>query len=304
MGDAHEQIEAVLLRRFPDNDMALSHFAPLLAEYVESGLSRTVIGELETGDEHKLWSNIWEAMLYRHLRTCGHTPRNLTTRAGQNGPDFAVDVDGKTIWIEAIVPTPEGIPVEWLETPRKGELKVRSRPDTERVLRCTHSVDQKQRKFAEYQSKGIISPNDCTVIAVNICMLSYHDIDGDGISGAPLCAEAVYPFGPRGVLVSREGEILGPMSNVERYEIPKPNRQPVNTWAFLHERFANVSAVLQTHERWVPEKGLPVAIMHNPTASNPLPQGLFRPYCEYVGTPAEDEGYHLRDIVGRRARRT
>jgi hypothetical protein len=90
------------------------------------------------------------------------------------------------------------------------------------------------------------------------------------------------------------------MTNAERYQIPKPEREPVNTWAFLHERFANVSAVLQTHERWVPDNGLPVAIMHNPTAANPLPQGLLNPYFEFVGTPVGDDEYRLHDIAAKR----
>ncbi len=86
-------------------------------------------------------------------------------------------------------------------------------------------------------------------------------------------------------------------------KISKADREPVNTWAFLQERFANVSAVLQTHERWVPNNDLPVAIMHNPIAHSPMRQGLFDRYCEYVGTAAEDGGCHLRDVVGKRTRR-
>lgn len=105
MDDAHKRIDAVLRKHFPENETALAHFGELLAEYCGSGLCAPhILSELETGDEHKLWSNIWEAMLFRHLRARGHTLRNFSRKAGQSGPDFGVELNGKTIWIEAVVP--------------------------------------------------------------------------------------------------------------------------------------------------------------------------------------------------------
>jgi hypothetical protein len=78
------------------------------------------LAELKAGDDGKFWSAIWEAMLYRHLKACGFNLRNKTAASGQIGPDFGFDHDGRTIWIEAVVPSPEGIPAEWLEPWCKG----------------------------------------------------------------------------------------------------------------------------------------------------------------------------------------
>src|SRR5580658_3996877 len=97
-----QRLAVALQRRFPNNMVAPAHFGELLTEYAASGLSPPhLVAEIETGDEGKLWSSIWEAMLYRHLRSIGHTPRNSVTAAGQQGPDFCVDHQGRTIWIEA-----------------------------------------------------------------------------------------------------------------------------------------------------------------------------------------------------------
>lgn len=57
MAYVEQRIEAALLRRFPDNEIAPKHFGELLTEYAESGLSTPhLIAEIETGREGKLWS--------------------------------------------------------------------------------------------------------------------------------------------------------------------------------------------------------------------------------------------------------
>ena len=109
----HPRIAAVLERRFPNNKIAPTHFGQLLTEYVEADIGPPhLVDEVETGDEGKLWSCIWEAMLYRHLRAQGYEPKGVAKRSGQHGPDFRVEHAGRTIWIEAVVPGPHGIPAD------------------------------------------------------------------------------------------------------------------------------------------------------------------------------------------------
>ena len=145
------RIRAVRERRFPNNKIAPSHFGQLLTEYVEADIgSPHFIDELETGDEGKLWSCIWEAMLYRHLRAQHYEPKGVVKRAGQHGPDFRVEHEGRTIWIEAVVPAPQGIPAEYHESPVPGEeIRVKTKPDDERVLRCTSASADKRHKLDE-----------------------------------------------------------------------------------------------------------------------------------------------------------
>jgi hypothetical protein len=192
------RIAVVLDGRFPNNKIASSHFGQLLAEYVEADIGPPhFVDELETGEEGKLWSCVWEAMLYRHLRSQGYVPIGVTKRTGQDGPDFRVDHAGRTIWIEAVVPGPNGIPANYLESSVPGgEIRAKRKPNDERVLRCASVIRDKRLKLDEHRAKGIIGANDCTVIAVNICRLSDWDPDGNGISQYPLSMEAVFPVGP------------------------------------------------------------------------------------------------------------
>src|SRR5205823_4104157 len=122
------QIRDLLERRFPNNNVAPEHFGELLTDYQGCGLAPPhMIQELTTGGERALWAHIWEAMLYRHLSALGcEFRRDMVNKAGQDGPDFGVLYDGRTIWIEAVVPSPEGIPADYLRPPRRGEFKVGS----------------------------------------------------------------------------------------------------------------------------------------------------------------------------------
>jgi hypothetical protein len=285
-----QRLAAALQRRFPNNTVAPEHYGVLLAQYAASGLSPPhLVAEIETGDEGKLWSYMWEAMLYRHLRSIGCAPRNSVTAAGQHGPDFCVDYQGRTIWIEATVPSPEGISADWLAPPRKGEFRVKTKPDQPRVLRCTSAIDAKQKKFAEYRTKGIVGPNDCTVIAVNISRLSDYDFDGNGISQLPLVMEALFPIGPLGVPITNDGQLDGLAQHTPRFALTKANDREIQTANFLDPLFANVSAVMQGHQRDIFERSLILATIHNPLATHPLPVGLFGANKEFIAQQQGDE---------------
>ena len=84
-----QRIGAVIERQFPNNKMGGPHFCQLLTEYAESGIGPPhLVDELETDENDKLWSCIWEAMLYRHLRAHGYEPKGTARHTGQYGPDF------------------------------------------------------------------------------------------------------------------------------------------------------------------------------------------------------------------------
>jgi hypothetical protein len=293
----HSRIVAVLEHRFPNNKIAPTHFGQLLTEYAEADIGPPhLVDEVETGDEGKLWSCIWEAMLYRHLRAQGYEPKGVAKRSGQLGPDFRVEHAGRTIWIEAVVPGPHGIPADYLKSPVPGgEIRVKTKPNDERVLRCTSAIADKRLKLDEYRAKGIIGVNDCAVIAVNICRLSDWDPDGNGISQYPLSMEAVFPIGPLAVSLTPDGEIDGPAQNVPRFAVRKASGKEIETTTFLTQDFAGVSAVIQAHQRDMYEKNLILSTIHNPLAANELPVGLFGVYKEFV-VNEHDDGYQIRDV--------
>jgi type I restriction enzyme S subunit len=197
-----------------------------------------------------------------------------------------VDHEGQTVWIEAGVRSPEGIPADWLEPP---QLSVRRQCLTSRCFFA--AIADKQKKFAEYLEKGVVGPNDRTVVAVNICRLSDRDVDGNGISRLPLAVEAVFPIGPLAVPISRAGKQDGPARNIPRFSVKKQSGREVETFRFLDPIFANVSAVMQAHQKDLHEKQLVLSTIHNPLAANQLPIGLLGGRKEFVAK-ADGDGFN------------
>ena len=140
----HARIAAVLDHRFPNDEIALSHFGQLLIEDVEADHRATTPSrELETGDEGKSWScYLGSDASRRRLRGLGYEPIGITKCTGQHGPDFRVEHAGRTIWVKAVV-RPAGIAADYLESRcRAGKIRVKYlKPDDEALPSAAHVCD-------------------------------------------------------------------------------------------------------------------------------------------------------------------
>jgi hypothetical protein len=112
----------------------------------DSGLaSPHLVKEIETGEEGKLWARVWEAMLYHHLLSLGFKPHTAgMKKSGECGPDFCIVYQEQTIWIEAITPSPEGIPSNYLEPPKTGKVEFTPVLDEQPLLRWTSVLRNKR----------------------------------------------------------------------------------------------------------------------------------------------------------------
>jgi hypothetical protein len=279
-----------LAARFPGNDEYVEHLGQLLLGYKDAGLAPPhLVPEITSGCDGKLWAGIWEAMLYRHLSSLGFTPQGTVTKSKQLGPDFAVIYEGRRIWIEAVTPSPKGIPSDYLEPPKKGEIKLKPVPYEERVLRWTSVLVDKRKKLESYRKQQIIDDTDCAVIAINSCRLQDYAPDDLGSSSLPFAVEGVFPIGSIAYPITPDGKPDGEPRNVPRYIVSKPNGSQVRTDNFLDPCFANVSAILGYWRKDMLKGSLDLTLVHNPLATIPLPRGILGARKEYV---AEPEGDH------------
>lgn len=232
---------------------------------------------------------------------------------GSTGPDFLIDHEGQRIWIEVICPeATDSIPPSWFEDGLK------HLPHQEILLRWTNAIDSKTKALIGsdrnegYLKKGIVHHGDAYVIAVNGRLLRGVIPQLEGISQLPFAVEAVFPVGPMSVRVTPIGPPELPAQDFEfsdafhseRMKIPKTRSDGeivhVPTTAFLNPAFAAVSAMwaLDLGENALSDGRSPMAVVHNPLATNPVPCGLLPAYSEFVAVDNGDY-YALSEKKGR-----
>ena len=240
-------------------------------------------------------------MLYHHLVSLGLQPHSSgVKKSGERGPDFAIVHEGQTIWVEAVTPSPEGIPSNYLEPRKKSDVEFRPVLDAEPLLRWTSVLRDKRKKLESDKKRGIIGDKDCTIIAVNSCRLYDWKPDDLGVSRFPFAVEAVFPIGPLAYPIPMDGHTDVEPVQVPRYEIPKKsNNSSVPTANFLDPDYANVSALLGCYHKPMMNHGyqktrmISLTLVHNPLAAIPLPRGILGAEKEYVAE-VESDRYVLR----------
>ena len=284
-------------RRYDWSAKLGEHLRRLFACYLESGLAPPhMLAEIKTADEQKLWAHIWEAQLYRHFRLLGFDFRTgLVSGAGQVGPDFGIVNGDRTIWVEATVPGPEGICLEWISPPTKSAT-VKAKPYNQILLRYTSAFAAKSKVFREYRDKGIVGSRDMTIIAISGCRLYDHAFEDRGISGLQFPVEAAFPVGPLAIPLDENNCQSGEQHNIPRYHIPKISGASVSTIGFLDRHHSHVSALLGGFRKFWSESELGLTLVHNPLAENPLLTGILGASTEFEAVPEGDEVYSLRVV--------
>jgi len=258
-----KNIMNILQQRYPNNSHAVEHFGNLLINYYKSELAPPhMISELETKNDGKFWSHIWEALLFDHLKLMGFEFVNdRVSQRGQIGPDFGIKYENKIIWFEAVAPEPEGIPKDYLEPILIGEFRAGTEPHEQKLLRWTSAVKSKKDKIAQYIREGIISENDCVVIAVNSCKLQNFAFNDIGISQFPYAVEATYPVGPLSISLNRSGRAIGSATNSIRHKVLNKNNADVPTDSFLNHEYNIVSAVIGAYQRDLCNRPLQISLV-------------------------------------------
>jgi hypothetical protein len=196
-------------------------------------------------------------------------------RVGHEGPEFYFVCEGRRIWVEAIAPCPGN----GADSAPRIQLGVAYTVPSEQILmRFTHALREKHRKYEQALSKGIVKPEDHLVLAIN----------SRGIPHAPYGAEISYvlkaflPFGALTYVVDRETLELRDSHYQLREKLLKANGEPVATTAFLDPKFSAFSAILHSGvdcANHPTRLGDDFMVVHNPTATYNLPHGLFS-WCQ------------------------
>jgi type I restriction enzyme S subunit len=217
--------------------------------------------------KHHFLQRFWEMYLACTLLYRGFEIK----RVGNEGPEFYFQCGKRRIWVEAIAPGPG----DGLDRVHKSKLgEVDTVLDEKLILRYTHALIEKYRRYEAALAKGIVQPDDQMLLAIN-----YR-----GFLNAPCGAEIPYflkGFLPLGALTVVSDRVT--MKIIESYHqrrevVIKQSGANVATTSFLNPKFAMFSAILHSgadctdHSK---ELGDDFLILHNPTASYALPSDLF-----------------------------
>lgn len=232
----------------------------------------------------------WEMYVGVTLLDAGHV-----IHAPKPGPDFGITLAGRQIWIEAVAATPgasgkpDSIPPLDLQA---GMARAEYVPQDKIVLRCTSAISAKfPMQYRQHVQKGIVSPEDCYIVAVNHAE-TYHYAE---VGEPPYIFRAVLGLGSHFATIDRNtGELTG--QGVQyRGSLPKATGASVETRLFLSSNSAPISAVIGS----VTSIGTPVhlgqhemgqdfRLVHNPFATNALPPGLLVRGHEVRASPHEN----------------
>ena len=229
-------------------------------------------------------SRYWEMYLGASLRNYG-----IELSSSDSGPDLKVEGHTDPIWIEAIAPN-QGDPDKPDYLPDKPEAgEVFDVPREKIILRFTSALETKRNKFAKYLEDGTVGPGDCCVIAVSAADLPFYPME----DSLPYIVQAVYPIGHQ--YVTFDKETLEVVDSGRHYQpfVLKAGEMNIPKFAFFAEEYNQISAVIfcakgigNTAENW----GADLIVIHNATASVPLPSGIIGVGMEYSVEIEGEEG--------------
>jgi hypothetical protein len=270
--------------------------------YIDAGLGDADANRrLASADDAIYWQQLSEVLIANELVQAGLAPSSRPS-----GPDFLIEHDGRRVWIEVVCPEAKGIATDWL-THTEGAVSL---PHEQIILRWTSAIKEKFEKLtgkpdrpeAGYLAKGVVAPDDVYVIAVNGRLLRNEFPQLSGISQYPFAVEVTLAVGPFSIHIDRNTLKTTWSGLQHRRLLQKPNGAIVPADTFFDPAYVPVSGVWATDfdENVLFGASKPSILVHNHTASNPLPALLLPVHSEYRATVGTEE-YSVDRVDGRLA---
>lgn len=192
------------------------------------------------------------------------------------GPDFDLrnNNDHRLAWVEAIAVT-KGNGND--RVPDVEYRHVQNVPEEAMLLRISHALDEKFKKYQKDLAKGIVGASEPYVIALNRSSLEHVDTD------LPLIVKALFGIGHLTLRMMMGDEIQKDPESFwsGRPHISKKSGSAIPMLFFEDPMHAGISAVIYCMDNILncpknrDEMGENFIIIHNPLATNPIPTGLF-----------------------------
>jgi len=220
-------------------------------------------------DFYQRW---WEMYLAVGLLRLKH---KLVRQERSRGPDVCITLKNcNKIWLEATAPTP-GTTDD--RVPEVNYAKcIREFPEEECLLRLAQGISDKREKFEKYVRDGIVSKDDCSIIAISACSL--HQLGPDLDASYPVPLAFLAGAGERKVKIGKFAthSYIGSRNYIER-----KSGSLVNMNVFNQTKFKLISAVLYSNIDPFNAPIEPETTFHlflNPQAKKSLSQNFTRTF--------------------------
>lgn len=277
-----------LYRDVPMRNALIVEYWKIYEPYAE----KDYLSVMKAQSQEHFFGHLWEMQLTVKLKRQG---LDVSTVKG-NGPDVTITLsDGRKIWIEAVTCT-DGIPGLPDSCPPRVSGQAASIDTNKVLLRFRTALQDKIATFKRYIEKGIVSPTDICVIALNSSSMA-NGYDWE----IPLIAKAVYPIGSLQYNIP-----IGPGSENKSITVNhqyqpklfKINGASVSKDIFLSGENNHISAVIGSQHGLINDTMDVVswAIAHNHTATNPLPYSSIKATHEFI-VEQDISNVYFRDIL-------
>ena len=241
-------------------------------------------------------SRFWEMYLACQLLEGGKMLLPTAERRRRGGqPDICVLEGGHRIWIEAIAPDVGAAGPDQVRGPvpinEGGGLA--PAPERQAQLRMTSALWTKTQKIEQYIADGVIAADEVALVAIGAgrfgLYVSEHPL--------PTILSSVFPIGPEVVTFDLEANTVVRQGFAPSFHIERAGGRIPRT-AFLDERFKAVSGVIWSRASIgnMRRAERPLSLIHNPSATVPMPQRCGVWDREFV-TRADGDGWVATDIL-------
>ncbi len=223
-------------------------------------------------------ARFWEMYL-----ACTLIDKSLNITSKGVGPDVRVEHKGNIIWIEATAPTggsqssSDRVPELVITNPPTAQHV----PEEQIILRYRNAIHEKYvNKYFGYLANGVISENDCYVIAINGSRIPHSKTD----FYPPRIVRAVLPFGyPQ---VTLDTVSMQKISEGYQYKqsISKASGSSIRTDIFVDQYYQHISAILFSNvdaANPTDSMGDDFITVYNPLAGRPLPDDFLNFSLEF-----------------------
>lgn len=225
------------------------------------------------------------------------------------GPDIAITVDGRRVWIEATcagpgaVGSPDSVPPPVYAD--SGEMPtIQGRPVHQSVLRILSSLDTKDRAFRRYRENGLIAADDITLVAINVFQIpgAWGDVDD-------LFQRALFGRAGKQLWIRRETDAVVRSEWLYQEAIAKQSSgKPVTVVPFADGSRSGVSGVIASgtdvlNRDWPPARlGASMVLFPNMTACVQYPPGLIPLGVEFKVERDHPSGWCFTEVDHERIR--